>query len=686
MKKMRQLAAIMFTDIEGYTALMQRDESKALAIRDKHREIFNSTTLRHHGKILQYFGDGTLSIFDSAIDAVECAIEMQRAFRTDPPVDVRIGIHLGDIIYRDDEIIGDGVNVASRVESMSVSGSILISDKVFDEVTNQESIQTKFMKSVKFKNVDRSMDIYAIINEGVRLPHPDELKGKTEPDPMVLQKLRSRRRRKRQRLAVFFAMALSILVLSVAYFFRSSPEPEVQLEKPENSIAVLAFENMSGDPDKEYFSDGISEEILNSLVQVPGLKVAGRTSAFSFKGTNKDIQAIGDALNVEMVLEGSIRKSNDRIRITAQLINVKDGFHMWSETYDRDLKDVFRIQEEIANEIAQRLKLELGQDTNATQVVRNMEAYDLMLKGIYFFNKDFEGAEKALDYFKQTVTVDSTYAEAYAWLGDTYINQAVYGFMPSAEAYSLARVAALESIRLNADEPRAHRVLAYVHLNYDWDWEGALREYKRAVELGLQTPDHFITLYDIFINQNYERSIKASEKILHRDPFHIQSHWHVGLSYFFARHFEEAVAAFDRALELDTNYSEGHRWKAMALAELERYEEAMISIEQALEITDNQGPANLDKLMILLQTGDEETVLSVLKSWEETDAYIDPIAPAMLYAQLGKADDAVRWLEQAYRERSFQLVSLKFYWVWDPIREHEKFREIYANMHFDQPA
>ncbi len=684
MKKTRQLAAIMFTDIEGYTALMQRDEARALVIRDKHRNVFNAATVKHQGKILQYFGDGTLSIFDSAINAVECAIEMQQAFRGGLPVDVRIGIHLGDVIYNQDEIIGDGVNVASRVESMSLAGSILISDKVYDEVKNQDTIQTKFMKSVKFKNVDRSMDIHAVSNPGVVLPHPEQLKGKTEPDPVVLRKLKARRRRKRQRWAAFAVMTLAIVALAVAYVSRSDHQPASRDETPKNSIAVLAFENMSGDSDKEYFSDGISEEILNALVQVPGLKVAGRTSAFSFKGSNEDIQTIGDALNVEMVLEGSIRKSDDRIRITAQLIKVEDGFHMWSETYDRDLNDVFKIQEEIANEIAQRLKLELGQSSEDAPQKRNMEAYDLLLKGIYFFNKDYEGAEKALDYFKQAIAMDTTYAEAYAWLGDTYINHAVYGFMSGSDAYALARSAAEESIRLNPKEPRAHRVLAYIHLNYDWDWEGALREYDLASEFGLQTPDHFITLYDIFINQDYDASIRASEEILQRDPFHIQSHWHLGLSHFFARDFEDAIEAFNGALELDTNYSEGHRWKALALAQLGQYSEALKSVEAALNITNQQGPANFDKRMIQLLMGHTDSVDHVLEDWEMSEDYIDPIAPAMLYAQMGKADDAVRWLEKAYRERSFQLVSLKFYWVWDPIRNHEKFLKIYEAMNFNQ--
>lgn len=182
MTRSRQLAAIMFTDIEGYTALMQQNEEKAIQVRDKHRRIFNTSTEKHNGKILQYYGDGTLSIFDSAIDAVKCGIEMQLGFLKEPSIPVRIGIHIGDIIFSEDEIIGDGVNVASRIESLAVPGSVFISDKVYDEIKNQESLKTSLLKTFKLKNIERPTDVYAISNVGLIVPNPEDIRGKTDPD------------------------------------------------------------------------------------------------------------------------------------------------------------------------------------------------------------------------------------------------------------------------------------------------------------------------------------------------------------------------------------------------------------------------------------------------------------------------------------------------------------------------
>jgi len=363
MKGSRQLAAIMFTDIQGYTALMQQNEQKAIQFREKHRHIFNSITEKYNGKILQYYGDGTLSIFDSAIEAVNCAIEMQLDFQKDPAIPVRIGIHTGDIIFSDEEIIGDGVNVASRIESLSVQGSVFISDKVYDEIKNQESIKTSMLKTVKLKNVVKPITVYAISNDGLIVPRSEDIKGKIDTDLASKSEKHEKLRlivRKRVPLAITIISILTVLLFVYLKFgFNSTPSSEIQ----DKSIAVLAFDNMSGDPDQEYFSDGISEEILNSLVNVTGLKVAGRTSAFSFKGKNEDIRTIGDKLGVKMVLEGSVRKSGNKVRVTAQLINVADGFHIFSETYNRDMEDIFVVQEDIASRIVEKLKLQVQEIT-----------------------------------------------------------------------------------------------------------------------------------------------------------------------------------------------------------------------------------------------------------------------------------------------------------------------------------
>ena len=683
MERSRKLAAIMFTDIEGYTSLMQENEEKGIQARDIHRRIFNSITEKYNGRILQYYGDGTLSIFDSAIDAVNCGIEMQLGFMKDTIL-VRIGLHTGDIILSEDDIIGDGVNVASRIESLAVPGSVLISDKVYDEIKNQESIKTSMLKAVKFKNINKPIDVYAISNAGLIVPKPEDLKGKIDINQNSLSE---NKKLLKSKLPRGFSLALTIsaiiAVLSFVYLIFGTNHDSLS-DIQEKSIAVLAFENMSGDPEQEYFSDGISEEILNALVQVDGLKVAGRTSAFSFKGKNEDIRTIGNKLDVKMVLEGSVRKSGNQIRVTAQLINVEDGFHIWSETYNRKLEDIFTVQEDIANRIVEKLKLQIQKPAKAGRGTDNLEAYDLFLKGIYFHSKDFLSAKKAMGYFEKAIELDPDYAEAYALISEMYIVYAGYGLMPPAEAYALARDAAQKALRLNKQEPRAHKALAYVYFTSDWNWETALAEFNKAVEYGLPVPDQFITYYDVFLNENYDHAVRLSEQMAEIDPLNIEMFWHLGLMNYFSGRFEDALISYNNALELDPNYSEGHRWKGVVLGYLGEYEEANLSIEKALEITQGQGPANFDLLVLKIQMGKKDEVLQTLNEWEKSGGYITPMDPAMLYALLDMHDEAIYWLEKSFQERAIMTVSLKFYWIWDSIRDDPRFIEIYNRMNFPE--
>src|SRR5436190_6747981 len=302
---MRQLAAILFADMTGYTALMQNNEHLARQKRKRFREVLEADVENHEGKILQNYGDGTLSIFNSAINSVNCAISIQQQLQLEPKVELRIGIHTGDVAMEEGSVFGDGVNLASRIESMAVPGGIFISEKVYDEIKNHENIKTRDLGFVELKNVKQPVHLFAIANNGIVVPSRDELKGKTK--------------------------------------------------QPNNRLAVLPFVNMSADPENEYFSDGITEELLNALTKVDGLQVTSRTSAFAFKGKQTDIRDIAIQLNVDRILEGSVRKSGNRVRITAQLINATDGYHIWSESYDRNLTDIFEVQDEISGIIASKL-------------------------------------------------------------------------------------------------------------------------------------------------------------------------------------------------------------------------------------------------------------------------------------------------------------------------------------------
>jgi TolB-like protein len=399
----RQLAAVMFTDMTGYTALMQEDEQKAKILSVRQRQTLEKFIPGYSGQIIQYFGDGTLSIFGSATDAVRSAIEIQRELQKEPKVLLRIGLHSGDIVYDSHGLYGDCVNLASRIENLSVPGSVLISDKVFDEVKNQKDIKTILLGKFNLKNVKRQVEVYAIANEGLVIPSQAQIGVKAGA---------------------------------------------------EKSIAVLPFVNMSADPENEYFSDGISEEILNALTRVEGLQVTARSSAFSFKGKNEDIRQIGTKLGVSTILSGSVRKAGKRMRITAQLINTADGYHVWSEVYDSDLEDIFGVQDEISLKIVTKLKENFATGNKKETIIKplteNIDAYNLYLKGRYHWNRSNpEDISKAIKIFEEVILLDPGFALPYCALSFCYSFLGSAGLLPPAEAFPKAKDYTLKAIELD---------------------------------------------------------------------------------------------------------------------------------------------------------------------------------------------------------------------------------------------
>ena len=369
MESSRQLAAIMFTDIVGYTALMGEDEQKAFAILKKNREIQKPVIEEFHGRFIKELGDGLMASFPSASDAVHAAMKIQETCRGAGIFQLRIGIHMGEVVFEQEDIFGDGVNIASRIQTIANPGSIYISESVQLNVSNKKGIATRFVNQEILKNVKDPVKVFEVV------------------------------------------------IPSSAAITDKSPATSAQ-KFGESSIAVLPLANMSNDPDQDYFCDGVSEEIINALAQLNNLRVIARTSAFSFKGKNPDIKEIGRVLDVNNVLEGSVRKSGNRLRITIQLIRVSDSSHLWSNRYDRELEDIFSIQDDIAQNVATALKGYLT--TEEKLVIRRpetvVEAYDYFLKGRQLFLKLF--LHEAIEMFEKAISLDSEYALAYAGLAD----------------------------------------------------------------------------------------------------------------------------------------------------------------------------------------------------------------------------------------------------------------------------
>jgi class 3 adenylate cyclase/TolB-like protein len=495
----RQLAAIMFTDIRDYTSLMQRDEQRAIEFRNRHREVFNAITKKYKGKILQYYGDGTLSTFSSAIDAVRCGIEMQLAFQEDPRIPVRVGVHTGDIKFTKDDIIGDGVNIASRVESLAVAGSVFISDKVYDEVKNQPGIQSISMGVFNLKNVDKPIEVFAIANPGLVVPDKAMIDGKTE--------IRSSDKPKRASLkksGLWWALIPIFTILAVYIIYESSlfdPGGNKGDEIIGKSIAVLPFINDSDDSSNIHIINGLMESTLINLQKIGDLRVISRTSVEKYRTDPGTIPEIADELNVSYLVEGSGQKIDDQIMLNIQLIEASTDKHLWGEQYVRKAEDIFQLQQEVARDIAAKIKAVITPEEEARiekVPTENLEAYDYFLKGRDLF---FEGGEdnwlRSIGYFRAAVSRDSTFAWAYADIAIAYY---MLESFHSDKRYS-------DSIDLYADlallhDPQLPQSLiakAFFHMNHD-NYEMAVPYLEKALEYNPNSALVIRTLSDFYAN------------------------------------------------------------------------------------------------------------------------------------------------------------------------------------------
>ncbi|MEO1030398.1 MAG: adenylate/guanylate cyclase domain-containing protein [Bacteroidota bacterium] len=524
MSKKRLLAAIMFTDIEGYTSLMSHSEENALSIRERHRSTFENTTAAYNGEIVQYFGDGTLSIFTSALEAVQCAIELQMAFLQEPKIPIRIGIHMGDILYTNDDIVGDAVNIASRIESCAVSGSVLISDKVHDQIRNHREIKAKFIDAYELKNVEHAMPLFAIANDGLVVPKREDIKGKLK------NTTKNKGKRHLNKMAfVIYALSLALIALSVFAFFHFTKAHTVA---DDLSIAVLPFDNLSDGHESVFFSDGITEDILTQLSKLKELHVISRTSVMQYRGSKKTIPEIAKELGVSYILEGSIRTYNDDIRITAQLIDASTDEHIWSENYDRKLTNVFDIQTEVSNKIADALQVNLSfEEEQNLKIVstQSIEAYKRYVEGRKEADKRTkESIANSVLLYKDAIAIDPNYAVAYAEIANSIYLETYYSGRDPQEAAELANSYLDQAEQINDKVSRIYTVRGLINNTYR-NYEVAEANFKKAIALSpndLTARRQYATFF-IYTGQP-KKQLEQAEIAYRLDPLSFST----GISYF----------------------------------------------------------------------------------------------------------------------------------------------------------
>ena len=464
-------------------------------------------------------------------------------------------------------------------------------------------------------------------------------------------------------------------------------KPETEELKWQNSIAVLPFVDLSPEKDQEYFCDGMAEELINALTKIEKLRVASRTSSFQFKEKGYDIHDVGRKLKVKTVLEGSIRKAGNRLRVTAQLVNADDGYHLWSEKYDRKMEDIFAIQDEISLAIVDKLRVKLLKEEKAKLIKRytdDLEAYDLYLKGRYFWNRRYEGGlQKGLEYFNQTIKKDPSYAPAYAGIGDSLSVLGLFGWLPPKEAFPKAKAAALKAIEIDDMLAEAYSSLGWINYLYDWDWTASEKALKRALKID---PDYAIghfwhALYLIWMSR-FEEATAAIMKALELEPLSLLINANLGLILYFKRQHDEAIEQCLKTLEMDPNYMLSRFYLGAGYMGKGMWKEAISAFEKAASLSE-ESPYFVGHLgCAYAMSGQKDKARRALNRLEKLSKkrYVSFYYKALIYLGLGEKDQLFECLERAYEDREPLLVVVKSVPYFDSVRSDPKFKALLKRM------
>jgi serine/threonine-protein kinase len=461
----------------------------------------------------------------------------------------------------------------------------------------------------------------------------------------------------------------------------------VQTGGDSRAIAVLPFVNASADPENEYFSDGITDELITALTKVEGLQVASRTSVFALKGVREDVRALGSRLNVSAILEGSVRRAGQRLRITAQLTSVRDGRTLWSERYDRELADVFAIQDEIARTIVDTLRATLLQDLGDPTPVRyraNLKAYQHYLKGRYMWNRRTPAAiAEGIRYFEAAIAEDAGYALAYTGLADSYALQIDYRGSPVREGLERARAEAQRALALDETLAEAHTSLAWVTFIYDWDWPLAGQHFRRAIELNphYSVARQWHSWFQMSMGHT-ELALAEGRQAIALDPASVSIRRSLGWLSHYARQPEQAFEQLRRAVAMDPTAEENHRLLGLTYLQVGQWDEAAAAFREARAISESPALAEAGLGVVAAARGRLEDARGILAELEarQRHAYVSPVALVMMYAALGDADRAFEWLDRAYEERRGWLVYLNVEPMLDGLRADPRFRRLVERM------
>ena len=590
----RKLTTILSADVAGYSRLMGDDEAATLKTLTTYRGIMADLIKQHRGRMIDSPGDNVLGEFTSVVDAVQCAVAVQKELQArnaelpeNRRMEFRIGINLGDVIEEEGRIYGDGVNIAARLEALADPGGICVSKTAFDHTESKLPLGYEYLGEQTVKNIAKPVGAYKVLMEP-RVTVAEEIE-KVKALPVWRRK-------------AIFTGAIAVLVAAIAvaiwnFYLRPPPiEPafveKMALSLPDKpSVAVLPFVNMSDDPKQEFFSDGISEDIINALVRWPTILVIPRSSSFIYKGKEVDAKQVGREMGVRYVLDGTVRREGNRLRITAQLIDVTTLQHLFSERYEREMKDIFAIQDDITMKILTAMRVSLsgeGVPSLRSKGTKNIEAYLKLLQAEAIFQTMNRATQaQARRLAEEAVALDPEYARAYTMIAVTIGNEVLLGvYKNRREALERAMALAEKAVQLDDSEEMAHRCLGFIAILLNRDYEKAIAGAKRAVELAPNSVlAQTILGYFLYSAGRTEEAIPILKRAVALSPIPLpRTLSHLCIACRKARRYEEAVAVCRQLIQLEPNYIYPHLTLAATFAEMERMEEARAEITEVLRI------------------------------------------------------------------------------------------------------
>jgi len=608
----------MFTDVVGFTSMSSKNEAEALGLLAKYREVFLSVFPKYGGRVVKTLGDGFLVEFASAVDAVDCAVEAQKGMAElnsglgEQKILARIGIHVGDVVHSGEDVLGDALNVASRVQAVAEPGGICLTRQVVDQVRGKVQWEITPMGMRDLKNLPEPVEVFSVGTE-------------------------------------------------------AGEQAEVGQEAPldKHRLAILPFANLSPDPNDRYFADGMTEELISSLSKIGGLSVISRASAMNYRDKSLPTAQVGRELGVGSILEGSIRKAGNKVRISAQLIDVETDKYVWSDSYDRDLTDIFEVQGDIARRVAEELRVQMlwrdeeKLEAKATDVP---EAYNFYLKGRYYWNERTEDSvRRATKFFGEAIKLDPKFAMAYAGLADCYAVLSDYGWMEPSTAGAQAEKYAMRALELDTSLAEAHASLGLIRVNHHWDFGGAELEFKRAIELN----PNYVSAYHWYsimltFSKRYGEALKVIDKAMRLDPLSPVLKQSKGVALIACGRYDEAVEVLKSVAEERPELPSVHYWMALASVGRGDFPTALEEVKREVEADNFDPGSKLDMAYVQSEAGNREDASKlVVEVLADKGSYYSPSTFGMVLLSLGQEKEGLDWLLTGLKERDPALLYLR---------------------------